>query len=204
MPTVQRVEAKGDKGAAILHLDDGSKVWTPEMDKAEPLIGKPIPEDWTRKQGEYGPQVFPPRPKKDGKGFSVAFRNTAEGQAAEQDSIHRSVALTQAVAVGGFGELAEWKNILPIADAFYTWLRATAGTAGKDRPSTTDEAAPREKGVRKEHGAVVDNRGQGSVHGEGAEPCSHIDTSPLKLDGNALPKGYLRCLACGTVHKEAA
>ncbi len=128
---VLEVTPKGDK-AAMLHMADGSQVWTPEMEKATPLVGKPIPSDWIQKQGDYGPQAFPPREKKGGGGFgAAAFRNTKEGQAYDQERMDRRTALMQAVAIRG-PEQAEWSVT---ADRMYTWLRAPLETAGSSLPS---------------------------------------------------------------------
>src|SRR6185503_11899321 len=100
MNTVIWVTAKGDK-AAVMKMSDDTLIWTPDKTKADELIGKPIPEDWTQKQGEYGPQAFPPREKKGGFGGApAAFRNTKEGQAIEQDQMNRRTALMQAVQWG--------------------------------------------------------------------------------------------------------
>ena len=132
MATVTEVQAKGDK-AAILVMDDGSRVWTPEKDKADALVGKPIPGDWTQKEGDYGPQAFPPREKKGfgGGGGAAAYRNTKEGQAYEQERMDRRTALMQAVYACGEGAYAkgtaDWSSL---ADGFYTWLRKTAGGGG--------------------------------------------------------------------------
>jgi hypothetical protein len=49
-------------------------------------------------------------------------------------------------------------------------------------------------------------RGQGSdAYGEGASgPCPHLQLDPLKPDGKPYPKGFARCLQCGTVERVAA
>ena len=39
---VKTVRDKGEKNA-ILVMDDGTEVWTPEREKALPLLGKEIP-----------------------------------------------------------------------------------------------------------------------------------------------------------------
>lgn len=46
--------------------------------------------------------------------------------------------------------------------------------------------------------------GEGGTTPAGKDRCQHPDTSPLKLDGSALPAGKVRCLTCGVVKKEAA
>jgi len=59
------------------------------------------------------------------KEYVPRYKDTVEGVLAEQDSIHRSVALTQAVAARD--TVADLPGLLKMADAFYAWL-------SKDRP----------------------------------------------------------------------
>lgn len=91
MSNIKAIEHKGDK-AAVLLMDDGARVWTPEYETAEPLVGKPIPGDWTVKEGQYGPQAFPP---KRGGGGPAAFRNTKEGFLLEQEGWKQKEQLVQ-------------------------------------------------------------------------------------------------------------
>ena len=107
MANVKTVTDKGDK-AALIQLEDGSKpIWTPDREVARTLLGKPIPADWTIKEGEYGPQALPPR---KGAGGMVAYRNTKEAfdaeaksraawQQVEEEKKDRRTALMQAVAI---------------------------------------------------------------------------------------------------------
>jgi hypothetical protein len=199
---VVTVEAKGDK-AAILVMDDGSRVWTPEKAKADELIGKPIPGDWTQKQGEYGPQAFPPRERKGGfgGGGAAAWRNTKEGAAAEQERMDRRTALMQAVAYGATGNLQACKEV---ADSFYTWLRATAAGAGAlPLPGSLPAPAsslPRQAGDSGRSGGaevqgagptVGEPWGSGTLTGEtGSAPCNH----PSFKRGAS---GHLVCSRCG-------
>lgn len=221
---VLSVEAKGEK-AGIIVTDDGQRIWTPEKATADALVGKPIPPDWTIKQGEYGPQAFPPRDKKGFGGGAAAFRNTREGMLAEQESIHRSVALTQAVVFISSGEAPAEAKPLELADRFYHWLsqsppRDSHGTGASStvvphkatpvpHPPAADEGRGRKAQNRAgtEGGSPPPATEQGKL-GEG-EPapsgvCAHEHTSPLKPDGAPLPHGFLRCLGCGVVHKEAS
>lgn len=122
----------------LLQLEDGSKpVWTPvERDVAVALIGKPIPDDWFRKDGDYGPQAFPPRKGGGGGGGQAAWRNTKEGFAAEtegrqrwqqieEERRDRRTALMQAVALTGDGR--NLVEVMADAEFMYDWLRETSG-----------------------------------------------------------------------------
>ncbi len=82
------------------------------------------------------PELQVPRGRPSGGGFQIRFRDTEEGQRREQESIHRSVALTQAVAlVAALKPSSEpWDNMtLNTAERFYQWLqepsRASLGQA---------------------------------------------------------------------------
>ena len=108
MAAVLSVEAKGEK-AAILVMDDGSRVWTPEKAKADELVGKPIPADWTQKVGDYGPQAFPPRAGKGGgPGGAAAWRNTKEG--AWFEAVARAVN-TAVIKSANKDEFDEWLSL---------------------------------------------------------------------------------------------
>lgn len=136
MSVVTAVEPKGEK-AAILVMDDGTRVWTPEKAKADELVGKPIPGDWTQKVGDYGPQAFPPRPRSGGGGGggAAAWRNTKEGAWFE------AVARAVNTAVMQAKDPAE-------ADVWLAWSVAnlqklTSGDcASANRPSTGSPPAP--------------------------------------------------------------
>lgn len=151
MALVSAIEAKGDK-AAILVMDDGTRVWTPEKAKADELVGRAIPEAWTQRTGDYGPQALPPKPQKQGGGGFSAFRNTKEGQAIEQEAMDRRTALMQAVAMQGQVGYP-WDQL---ASSMYLWLRAT-------KPS-----GPVDQGVP---APAVSGTGQ-HVEGGGAKPVS--------------------------------
>lgn len=199
---VVTVEAKGDKGAGILVMDDGSRIWTPEKAKADELVGKPIPGDWTQKQGEYGPQAFPPRERKGGfgGGGAAAWRNTKEGAAAEQERMDRRTALMQAVArTEGATEI-----VLDQADKMYAWLRATAGAGALPLPGPLPAPAsslPRQAGDPGRSGGA-ELQGVGPTVGEapreaatltgesGSAPCNH----PSFKRGAS---GHLVCSKCG-------
>jgi len=143
MANVLAVTAKGEK-AALIALDDGSKpLWTPDIEKARELlrIGQPIPSDWTLKDGDYGPQAFPPKPAKGQP--QAAWRNTKEGALFEREGYElkeersdRRTALMQAVAVS-----VDQGAVLRIADEFYAWLRKTSGPAQLNSPAKRSEGA---------------------------------------------------------------
>jgi len=204
MTNVALIEAKGDK-AAIIVLEDGTRVWTPEKDKADPLVGKPIPSDWTMKEGQYGPQAFPPRPKGGGGGAPAAYRNTKEGHFYEQERMDRRTAAMQATVDGEFHP--------GVADLIYDWLRRTSGSPPLpglsqtgDGVSTAPSPPPfRDEGRGKTQDQVPDSGKVQAPPGErdsvAPGACEHEHTSPLKPDGSALPAGKLRCLDCSTVIK---
>lgn len=148
MNNVHAITPKGDKGAALIVLEDATQVWTPDIEKAKTLkIGEPIPSSWTQKQGEYGPQAFPPREGKGGGGFKG---RSPEQFAAEQRSIHASVALQQAIMgvpsrEGDFFPDEYATDVLDMASCFYRWLSETSGAAGAPLTPTApgSSSAPR-------------------------------------------------------------
>jgi hypothetical protein len=213
MPNVAGVVQKGEK-AGLISFDDGGKpAWTPDFAKAKDVlkVGQPLPADWTLKDGEYGPQAFPPRPK--GEGPKTAWRNTKEGAEYEQERMDRRTALMQAVAVGS-GIPTE------LADKFYTWLRKTSGPAeahmGKtERHAPTpppETASPRDdkaRSVPKTSGGEAENS-----FGEGG-PASVSPPDPilggvqtasrLHLQHTYKPgprQGWVVCADCGHAKKE--
>jgi hypothetical protein len=139
MATVTWVEKKGDK-AAILVMSDDTRVWTPDKALADTLVGKEIPSDWTQKQGEYGPQALPPKPKGGFGGAPAAFRNTKEGQAVEQDMMNRRTALMQAVTLwtNEHGE----ETLIDVAQLLYVWLTDTRYVSG----AVTNTSSASDKG----------------------------------------------------------
>jgi hypothetical protein len=54
-------------------------------------------------------------------------------------------------------------------------------------------------------GTGADTQASGGVSVAASPPgaCTHTDTSPLKLDGKAMPKGWVRCLKCNEGVKAA-
>ena len=197
---VVTVEPKGEK-AAILIMDDGTKVWTPEKEKAHDLVGKPIPADWTVRQGDFGPQAFPPRDKKSG-GGGGGYRSTKEGFHEEQDFMNRRTALMQAVAVHGVNnELDDWESR---AGDMYTWLRT--GGAGQD-PATERQAGNDNTPAPSPPSSGKSTKGQAPLtHGDavaGACPsCGSVASSFNKPDGNPLPLGFVRCTDCNLTRTE--
>ena len=214
-------ESEWDKDGTIVKvshvtLEDGREV--PGYDLPPGLEeGKPLPEGWeiaTSKAGK--PYLKAPKPNRGGGGFgggAAAFRNTKEGQAAEQRSIHASVALGHAITLRPNGTTAD---ITKVADELLVWLSKAsghplpAGTGGASNWGASPSPSPAREGA-----GAAQNRtsGEGAtasvpeleLTGEGSTSsgtvCVHTDTSPLKPDGSALPAGKLRCLACNTVVK---
>ena len=223
MSNVTAIQPKGDRGAAILLMDDGSKVWTPDIEKAKSLLNQPIPPTWRMTDGDYGPQAFPPREARGGGGMS-AWRNTKEGFLAEQqgrlawqredeDRKDRRTALMQAVALAGqlgldTAGLLYLEDVVATSNAFYAWLRKTSGSptraASAEPPSGPGGPDPTSSPSLAPLSGDENATGGGSVLGKGAAaPCSHSKVSDLKPDGKPLPKGRLRCDDCGTVLNES-
>ena len=218
-------ESEWDKDGTIVKvshvtLEDGREV--PGYDLPPGLEeGKPLPEGWEIATSARGkPYLKAPKPNRGGGGFgggAAAFRNTKEGQAAEQRSIHASVALGHAITLRPNGTTAD---ITKVADELLVWLSKAsghplpAGTGGASNWGAPPSPSP----VREGSGAAQNRTsGEGATASPATEQgeslgkdipapsgvCAHIDNSPLKPDGAALPKGFVRCLGCGVVHKEA-
>jgi hypothetical protein len=205
MSTVTWVEKKGDK-AAILVMSDDTRVWTPDKALADTLVGKSIPEDWTIKQGDLGPQAFAPRPKTGGFGGAAAYKNTKEGMLLEQDSIHRSVALKLAVKQHGENGPEHEAYADGVTQLFNFYLKLLSSGAVTDAlPSRAPESSvvppPGD-------GGEVEGVGVGGLGEELPTPvdprtCKHEATSPLAPSGRALKEGRVRCLDCNLVIEEA-
>jgi hypothetical protein len=201
--TVTWVEKKGDK-AGILVMSDDTRVWTPDKALGDTLVGKAIPEDWTQKQGEYGPQALPPKPK-GGFGGPAAYRNTKEGQLAEQLRMDARTAVMQATVEGVF--------IKDTADEIYKWLCQASGAdlasvspaAGgvvathPAPPASPSVIAPAIDGEVEAAGEL----GEGLPAAVDPRSCKHEATSPLAPSGRALKEGRVRCLDCNLVIEEA-
>jgi hypothetical protein len=192
---VTAVEPKGDK-AALLIMENGVKVWTPDIEKAKALVGKPIPGDWTQREGDYGPQALPPKDKKGAP--ATAFRNTKEGQAFEQQQMNRRTALMQAVLSGSTGS----GDILVRSDIFYDWLQSSPvlgrAAAAPAVPSAGDTSAG---GVDLE---APDHVGEGEVGSgsEGSAPSALTDCIHPKRTTTA--SGKVRCVVCSQILEGAA
>jgi hypothetical protein len=163
---VKTVTDKGDK-AALLILDDGSKpIWTPDRELARSLVGKPIPADWIRKDGEYGPQAFPPKPKGQGR-----YRDTKEAfdreagsrtawQREEEDRKDRRTAVM--TAAEHFGD--RWPVV---AEEMYEWLRSSPARSDEPQASapagdtTSPAAGPAEFPSRKASAGAA-SKGEGA------------------------------------------
>jgi hypothetical protein len=206
---VTAVEPKGDK-AALLIMDNGARVWTPEIDKAKALMGKPIPADWTRKDGDYGPQAFPPREGKKG-AMPPAYRNTKEGQAFEHSQMNRRTALMQAIA---WNQPQSADLVLAVSEKFYAWLQsspaqvpptasnAAASTAGSVRAPAAGESSAADEADQGGGDAPATPGGRAGV--SPPSTCAHANTTDLKPNGGPLPPGKARCLDCNTVIKAVA
>jgi hypothetical protein len=171
MGVVTKVEAKGEK-AAILVMDDGARVWTPDKTKADDLVGKPIPPDWTQKTGDYGPQAFPP--KKSGGDFrgSAAWRNTKEGAWFE------AVARAVNTAVMQAKDEAE-------AEALLRWSihKLKTLTAGGSTPPRVPPAAPSSPSPGSSPGDGAPRQEPGGKHtSRGKLPASPAPDSPKKSE----------------------
>ncbi len=94
------------------------------------LIGKPgsfevNPRPDYNGQRQCFLKTWPGKPQSVGRAaFVPRYRDTPEGAAAERDAIHRSVALTQAVA--WCAKDGDWEILLANADRFYAWLTQRA------------------------------------------------------------------------------
>lgn len=131
MSTIASVKPNPNKPeTGFVKFDDGTEAWTPEVVKVEALIGKPVPDGWTLREGDRGKQLLPPREKKGGGGgFSAAFRNTEAGQRVEQDQMNRRTALMQAVTVS-----IDQGAVLKLADDYYAWLSRPSVTSDRPKP----------------------------------------------------------------------
>jgi hypothetical protein len=188
------VEKKGDT-AGIMVMSDETRIWTPDKAKADELVGKPIPDDWTQKDGQYGPQAFPPRAARGGGGggFAAAFRNSKEGQFYEQERMDRRTALMQAVEFAA----KDHEDIYSLADGFYNWLRQTSGVAVATVSDNGEATAPRLQTSQAQASPSSSEGGLG-VDGEdtpGSSSAVHIhEWTPAPREGWAL------CI-CGLAEK---
>lgn len=71
------------------------------------------------------------------KEYVPRYKDTIEGVLAEQDSIHRSVALTQAVIFSNAQHPGQPPHVLSVADAFYDWLSKDRPTPMPEKPQET-------------------------------------------------------------------
>ena len=183
MPVVRAIrESDWDKDGTIVKVSnvaflDGTEV--PGYDLPPGLvIGKELPDGWAVADSKAGKKyIKAPRPGGGGKAFSVAHRNSKEGQAYEQERMDRRTAAMQATFEGNFNVVA--------ANVIYSWLRAT---------STTDVVSTGEKTGRAEgNGAVVDVEWGAKPASEAAGKAPHSHT--FKRD----KAGALVCTTCGAV-----
>jgi hypothetical protein len=156
---------------------DGTEVicWKVELDdKTNPVpcysaeagkltIGEPLPAGWEVKTSAKGKDylALPKAPKGGGGGFAAAFRNSEEGQKREQDSIHRSVALTQAVAEFPGCSFDEVTKLLQVAERFYEWLSGAAPAASDKGDGAVATSSPPTSSPKQ----VMDGHGEEEVDG---------------------------------------
>jgi len=201
-----------------VRFDDGQDI--PGYDLPPGIeVGKPLPAGWEIAQSKAGkPYIKVPKPGKGGFGGApAAYRNTKDGQFYEEERKDRRTALMQACEIS-----VDASVVLKLADTYYTWLRKTSGSApprvgtgdgGPTAAPSPSSSAPADEGrggkaqnrASGEGATASPDQGQGKL-GEGdpvsgSGVCAHLDNSPLKPDGSALPNGFLRCLGCGVVHK---
>jgi hypothetical protein len=105
--------------------------------------------------------------------FVPRFRDTEEGARQERDSIHRSVALQQAVILlkdKTYEQFAKTSGILGIADDFYHWLT---------EPTAASQAAPK-PGPAGEPENTTDAPAAAPVH-SGGVVCPHCGMADPKI-----------------------
>lgn len=186
---------------------DGTKAVCFSEAAKELETGKPLPDGWViepPKQEGWTPMLKAPRKGGFG-GAPAAFRNTREGFYAEQQSIHRSVALDKALVFHGMRvEPPTVEQLLRTANELYGWLSLPSPGGQSSVPATNEGGGKSQTTRAPGKAARAPEPAQGTL-GEGppapAGACDHIDNSPLKPDGSHLPDGFLRCLSCGVVHK---
>lgn len=216
---VTAVEPKGDR-AALLVMDNGVRIWTPDKAKAQELLGKPIPADWTQKQGEYGPQAFPPREGKPG-GGKPAWANTEEGERFVQERMDRRTALMQAVIVSG--QIGHEPG-MGLANTYYQWLRKNldvsaprlAAPVGRQAAPVAGEGPEQLPEPTSQVGAdTPSDGGDGTTYPRGTEsgtvlpspssPTHAAKWTPAACEHQLVPgrPGWLKCTRCGSAKKEA-
>lgn len=183
MPNVLEVTPKGSN--AMIRFDVGSAAWSPDYDVAKKLeIGKPLPKDWTVREGDYGPQAFPPKPKGGG---ATAWRNTKEGaeyenasrqrwQQVEEERKDRRTALMTAKDIAVVLESAGLRPtgsfdpgmplILGFADTFYEWLRSPSAvgvSAAAEGPASSAQGQNAHQAGGTTSGGPAANAGQGKA-----------------------------------------
>jgi hypothetical protein len=225
--TVTAIEPKGDK-AAILVMDDGSRVWTPEKAMAGDLVGKPIPSNWTQKTGDYGPQAFPPRPAKGPPGGRpTRWADTEDGARWMDGRINRRRALELAVQLAVKEDVERPPSdpwIVGVASHFYTFLNVdspsgggdpvvpgkeqrgtTARREGSGSSSTTQGKLPAAQAPRTTDDASAPNTGQHPTEAPRRVSSTTLndDDCPHDFETSKARKGWDRCKLCGA-YKEAA
>jgi hypothetical protein len=171
----------GDGVTYWVTLDDRTEDVPCYDDKAAALeVHKPLPDGWEVKKSKAGKDYLsPPRAARGGGGggFAAAYRNTREGFEAEQDSIHRSVALKLALKYD-----RDFHDLYALLSGVAVATVSDNGEA-QTSPSTS--------------GGVEPDGEAGST--SSVTPCLHTMTSPLKPDGRPFAGNLVRCLDCGYV-----
>jgi hypothetical protein len=94
------------------------------------------------------------------------------------------------------------------AEVWLNWQLSKLAMLPKD--STAQPSGQGDEGLPTQTAAVEKSEGVGAALGEGVstplspDDCLHINPSPLKPNGDALPTGFVRCVNCNLVFKDTA
>jgi hypothetical protein len=199
---VKSVTRKGDK-AGMIHVEGMPPIWTPDYEVAVRLIGSPIPNDWTKKDGEYGPQAFPPKVKgqsryRDTKeAFDAEAKSRAAWQREEEDRKDRRTALMTAfewVSLERAERVPEPGRVtdlpLSVASLIYIWLKTSAPSPTGQKTSP-GEAGGAETGP----GEVPSLSSPGSTYTGDPAICTHL--YPSGAPAKVIKGGREICKKCG-------
>jgi hypothetical protein len=199
MGVITAVEPKGEK-AAILVMDDGSRIWTPDKAKADELVGKPIPSEWTQKVGDFGPQAFPPRAKGGtgggGRAYVPKWVDTEIGARWQDGRINRRRALELAQQQSVAGDA---KAVLTMAEKFLGFLIVDDITASSLAPSPSEGGGAE----RPSGGGGPATSGGKPAAPQPPTPTGHNDDCTHVFKPSNARKGWDRCELCGA-YREAA
>ena len=199
-----------DDSSASLGKQDAAKAGE-LRDMLKALIGKEAEfglqdKNKPNKKGQasYKLTSFPgyePEPYTPGKSAGqVAHRNTAEGQAYEQERMDRRTSVMQAVALLVADSGAGIDDVTMTADIFYAWLRKTSASDNKGGTVMVVDALGEGPQVRgKAPARTEEGEGEGGIGKASPAPsaCDHKAKTNLRPDGVELPLGRIRCEDCG-------